>query len=558
MMKYYVSTFLFCALLHTGFAQSISDCEGAIILCDDFYSEEAASLNTGSVYEFTGNCNQFLEQSSVWYSFTVQSSGELSFVLSPNNPNDDYDWGLFNISNGGCAGIGTASSPEVSCNSWGTLFPPNGATGISSANGGTGNSNGPGDLNGPPFNADLIVQEGQVYALVVMNWSNSFDGYSINFGQSTASLYDDIPPSPVFADADCANTEIILDFSENILLSSVQDADFEVSGPGGTILIDDVSPENLGAQEDDTFILSLASQITEAGTYTITVTNISGLVEDGCGNLGEGSIEIILAEPLTFSTSTETACNGVGGSFEIIDITGGVAPFDCFVDGNPLPDCMQEDSGPGTFTVSVVDSTGCAASLDLEVPDHDIAVSIGLQDSLSCLNPSINVENITIVPEQSVNYSFTESSEGANIVSGANTSSPAINQPGTYELVITDPGSGCTAQTSFVVVTGEVFGVDLSDIIFPNVISPNGDKINDYWSIYKESDPEFDLGGVLDSFSLVVYNRWGNEVYTSNDVNAKWDASELSPGVYNLIVTYSTSCGSEVKEDKLLTLQIVK
>ena len=83
-----------------SFGQSISDCEGAITLCGDFYTETEASFNTGAVYEYTGICNQSLEQSSVWYTFTVQADGLLSFIIDPLNPMDDYDWGLFDITSG--------------------------------------------------------------------------------------------------------------------------------------------------------------------------------------------------------------------------------------------------------------------------------------------------------------------------------------------------------------------------------------------------------------------------------------------------------------------------
>ena len=111
--------------------QTTSDCSGAVVLCGDLYQEVNASLNTGDFYEFTGGCNANLEQSSVWYTFTVQADGLLSFVLDPLNPIDDYDWGLFNITAGGCDGIGSQLlSPEMGCNSYGVAAPePNGATG---------------------------------------------------------------------------------------------------------------------------------------------------------------------------------------------------------------------------------------------------------------------------------------------------------------------------------------------------------------------------------------------------------------------------------------------
>ena len=185
-----VLIFLVFVGIQTIAAQTISDCSGAVFLCGDLYTETEATLNTGDIYEYTGACNASLEQSSLWYTFTVQENGLLSFIIDPLNPMDDYDWGLFDITTGGCEGIGTPIlSPEVGCNSFGLAPPePNGPTGISSANGGTGNSNGPGNLNGPAFNADLPVQAGETYALVVMNWTNSLEGYTIDFGQSTASL----------------------------------------------------------------------------------------------------------------------------------------------------------------------------------------------------------------------------------------------------------------------------------------------------------------------------------------------------------------------------------
>ena len=87
--------------------------------------------------------------------------------------------------------------------------------------GGTGTSNGPGDTNGPPFNADLPVQAGQTFALVVMNWTNSPNGYTIDFTQSTASLYDNINPYPVSVVPDCANQHFHVIFSEPVVTSSV-------------------------------------------------------------------------------------------------------------------------------------------------------------------------------------------------------------------------------------------------------------------------------------------------------------------------------------------------
>lgn len=279
-------------------AQSISDCEGAITLCGDLYTETEASFNTGSVYEYTGMCNQNLEQSSVWYTFTVQEDGLLSFIIDPINPMDDYDWGLFDITTGGCDGIGSQLlSPEVGCNSYGVAPPePNGATGISTANGGTGSSNGPGNFNGPPFNADLAVEAGETYALVVMNWTNSLDGYEIDFGQSTASLYDEQGPViDSIASVDCELSTFDVYLSEYVNFLTVTVDDFELLGPGGSsysfATVVGMSTVN---GYNQVLRLTLDGTIAVSGLYTLHITDVAGSIADACSNLGEGFAEIEL------------------------------------------------------------------------------------------------------------------------------------------------------------------------------------------------------------------------------------------------------------------------
>ena len=262
--------FVLLSSVQLAFAQTISDCSGAVVLCGDLYTETEATLNTGDVYEYTGACNASLEQSSLWYTFTVQEDGLLSFIIDPLNPMDDYDWGLFDITTGGCEGIGTPIlSPEVGCNSFGLNPPePNGAMGISTANGGTGSSNGPGNLNGPAFNADLPVVAGETYALVVMNWTNSLEGYDIDFGQSTASLYDEVPPAPASYTVDCALQQFMVVLNEPVLVSTVEPEDFELEGPAGEIYgFDGVTAMDLAGDLASEFELELEGEIAYSGAY---------------------------------------------------------------------------------------------------------------------------------------------------------------------------------------------------------------------------------------------------------------------------------------------------
>jgi gliding motility-associated-like protein len=297
MKKLYLIVSLFLVSLFVQ-AQSVSDCNGAIQICQDVYSETSSTTTSGQLFEPTGSCNQGVETSSMWYTFTVTQTGNMGFILSPNNVNDDYDWGMFNITNGGCAGISSGTSPEVSCNSYG-LFFNSGSTGISSSNGGTGNSNGPGDINGPAFNSDLSVTAGQTYALVVMNWSNSPNGYTIDFSNSSASLYDNVAPTVTSIAASCSTPGIQITFSENLVTTSIQNSDFLITGPNGNITINSVTLGSPNAPGNSNITLIPATSPLPAGDYTLSLTSNAGFVNDPCGNSAVGDFTFTVAPNLT-------------------------------------------------------------------------------------------------------------------------------------------------------------------------------------------------------------------------------------------------------------------
>jgi gliding motility-associated-like protein len=70
--------------------------------------------------------------------------------------------------------------------------------------------------------------------------------------------------------------------------------------------------------------------------------------------------------------------------------------------------------------------------------------------------------------------------------------------------------------------------IEGQDMSFPNVFSPNGDGKNE----------KFVIGGIekYPGAKLQVFNRWGGQVYRSNDYRNNWNGSDLNEGTYFYIL----------------------
>ncbi len=93
------------------------------------------------------------------------------------NEGDDYDFILYRADNTNFCSNYTTNGTVRSCNARSSR--PNSTTGVSTANGGTTNSEGPNAGN--PFNLDVPVLAGERYYLVIDNFSNTGLGFDLTF-----------------------------------------------------------------------------------------------------------------------------------------------------------------------------------------------------------------------------------------------------------------------------------------------------------------------------------------------------------------------------------------
>jgi len=72
-------------------------------------------------------------------------------------------------------------------------------------------------------------------------------------------------------------------------------------------------------------------------------------------------------------------------------------------------------------------------------------------------------------------------------------------------------------------LSNEAEVVPAMTIYVPNTFTPNGDGLNDTFGI---------SGEAIKDFNLVVYNRWGQKLFETENVNLQWDGTvngEVAP-----------------------------
>ncbi|MCK5104091.1 MAG: gliding motility-associated C-terminal domain-containing protein, partial [Cyclobacteriaceae bacterium] len=73
------------------------------------------------------------------------------------------------------------------------------------------------------------------------------------------------------------------------------------------------------------------------------------------------------------------------------------------------------------------------------------------------------------------------------------------------------------------------------NVLPPNVYTPNADKINESYFV-----PNLPKNNCEQQFEgVVIYNRWGREVYSSNERDFHWFGEEYPTGVYFYLLRYT-------------------
>jgi gliding motility-associated-like protein len=299
--------------------------------------------------------------------------------------------------------------------------------------------------------------------------------------------------------------------------------------------------------------------IFQVGVDTISycINSVSDAVTEGLENI---SLSFTLAgfcvpinadifldefEQIAVATFDSTLCNQGGNVLITATASGGVPPY-TYAWSNSAPSASSQIVNvTATTNYSVTVSDACTNTTDptpsvtddftITVQVFDPLVVSAGDDFIVCPDDQVNIS--ALVSGGSSPYSYTWSILAGNDSLNnfnANSVSYIASTENTYQISIVDRCSNTTNDAITIEVEN---GCTLN---LPNIITPdgNGTAINEKFYIQN-----------LDKFpqaSLLIYNRWGNKIYESENYKNDWNAGKHAAGTYYYVLSVSASTAGKL------------
>ena len=214
----------------------------------------------------------------------------------------------------------------------------------------------------------------------------------------------------------------------------------------------------------------------------------------------------------------------------------------------------QSNLDPGDYVVELLDGNGCLTSVEVEVPFTQPAnVEFIYGPEVVCFPGAVvDFQDMTQDVILSRRWDFGDGQ--SDIKPGGNAQVNAQAQhaylsSGMFEVGLTvQNGAGCVS-TDWV----DVEVIDGMLIFVPSAFSPNNDGINDGFGPV--------MTGV-ESFNMVIYDRWGRPVFETDDEDWWWNGSPSNEGLshMNELFTWRIEAQGICESKKVLsgTVQLIR
>ena len=262
---------------------------------------------------------------------------------------------------------------------------------------------------------------------------------------------------------------------------------------------------------------------TETTTYSVTLT-------DGCSDELELDLEVTVLD--SFNVNFNFGPEVCFGDSSFVQLNLAQADnYNIQWNGGTLINELILNELPGSYQVSIEEmTTGCKQDYFVDIPGAaPLGAGFTLVPNQECIDL---LENEISVLNQAYGYSggymnFGQGGPDQDI--DFDDLSDIYNDIGEFtisQVVYND--LGCRDSISRKICVENVVRFFL-----PNIFSPDGDGVNDILTINS-------LG--IDEFTMSIYDRWGNVMFTSDNVNRSWDGTYhgnlAMSGVYTVVIQY--------------------
>jgi gliding motility-associated-like protein len=241
-----------------------------------------------------------------------------------------------------------------------------------------------------------------------------------------------------------------------------------------------------------------------SGNYVVTVTDdVTGCTTSQTIAVSGSTVAPTLSVTATSSiacgsSSAQLSANAPGSSitYNWSGPTGGIVSG-----GNTA---TPDVSIAGIYTVVITNASGCTSSATVAVTQNSISAAFTADPTGGVIPLNVNTTNQSTGSGLTYSWNFGNGSNSTDV-------NPATvyNNSGSYTITLIATSGNCTDTATAVIVVEDNLSLEI-----PNVFTPNGDGINDLFTIKSTGIKEI---------SLQIFNRWGQKLYEFTGVKAAWD-----------------------------------
>lgn len=255
----------------------------------------------------------------------------------------------------------------------------------------------------------------------------------------------------------------------------------------------------------DTNIFNPFVKIVNSDTYTVSVTDANGCVNT------DSVLVTVVPTPTATVTGPQLVCYGA-----VITLTAAGGDTYVWSNGNTSASITADIKKDTSFWVIPFDEgcKGISDTIDVAISGDVIEAGFDLPDDTMFTNKPIQLIN-TSSGAVSYLWNFAVGKIFRNASSADKDPYYTYYQAGEYKIMLvatSDIGCRDTIYKDLVILPNQVF--------IPTAFTPNGDGKNDLFTFISSAPVE--------KFTFSVYDRWGEMVFRTSDVNnTAWDGTYM-------------------------------